>query len=321
MEAISSRSSSSIKKAASSVTEGMYTQHLSEEVTQAVQEAIPTSDPLDRPDFDAIDFINAKFPSEQAALEALDPFISQITEEIGVLDVDISQAIEAQAKAGEQATKDIAEAQSAISELFAKIEGITAKAEQSEMMVQEICRDIKQLDLAKRHLQTTITALKRLHMLVTAVEQLTFMAEHHHYKEAAQLVDAVRQLATHFDAYMSIPKIAEIMQNIDRINSQLNEQITKAFNEVADLSYTVAAPAQLRRPDAPPGVFPSLAEACLVVDALGPAARKVHIDDFCNRQLTPYTEAFLQGGESSSLEQIERRFAWFRRTLKSVDER
>jgi len=49
MEAISSRSSSSIKKAASSVTEGMYTQHLSEEVTQAVQEAIPTSDPLDRP--------------------------------------------------------------------------------------------------------------------------------------------------------------------------------------------------------------------------------------------------------------------------------
>ena len=88
-------------------------------------------------DFDAVDFINAKFPSEQAALEALDPFIGQITEEIGryrpaippsvppsgsclphsflcppgVLDVDISQAIEAQAKAGEQATKEIAEAQ------------------------------------------------------------------------------------------------------------------------------------------------------------------------------------------------------------------
>ena len=28
-------------------------------------------------------------------------------------------------------------------------------------MVQEICRDIRQLDCAKRHLQTTITALKR----------------------------------------------------------------------------------------------------------------------------------------------------------------
>lgn len=55
-------------------------------------------------------------------------------------------------------------------------------------------RDIKQLDFAKRHLQTTITALKRLHMLVSAVDQLSFMAKQHHYKEAANLVDAVRQV-------------------------------------------------------------------------------------------------------------------------------
>ena len=32
-------------------------------------------------------------------------------------------------------------------------------------MVQEICRDIKKLDYAKRHLSSTITALKRTHML------------------------------------------------------------------------------------------------------------------------------------------------------------
>lgn len=34
-------------------------------------------------DFDPVDYINTKFPSEQIALEALDPFIGQITEEIG----------------------------------------------------------------------------------------------------------------------------------------------------------------------------------------------------------------------------------------------
>ena len=49
---------------------------------------------------------------------------------------------------------------------------IKGKAEQSEVMVAEICKDIKQLDYAKRHIQETITALKRLHMVVTAVEQL-----------------------------------------------------------------------------------------------------------------------------------------------------
>lgn len=42
---------------------------------------------------------------------------------------------------------------------------IKAKAEQSEVMVQEICRDIKKLDYAKKHITTTITALHRLSML------------------------------------------------------------------------------------------------------------------------------------------------------------
>ncbi|TFJ84963.1 hypothetical protein NSK_003991 [Nannochloropsis salina CCMP1776] len=301
--------------------EGLPTQSLPPDVIQAVQEALPTSDPLDRADFDPVDYINTKFPSEQIALEALDPFIGQITEEIGALDTDISQAIEAQAKAGEEASKNIGEAQSAISDLFNKIRDITAKAEQSEVMVQEICRDIKQLDLAKCHLQATITALKRLHMLMAALDQLTFMTEHHHYKEAAQLVDAVRQLSTHFDAYASMPKIAEIKQTIGRINTQLNDQITQAFSEVAALSYTVANPSQLQREDVSPGFFSSLTEACQVVDALGPAARKVHIDDFCNRQLAPYLKAFPKGGEASSLEKIERRFAWCRRALKNVEER
>jgi len=39
------------------------------------------------------------------------------------------------------------------------------KAEQSEVMVQEICRDIKKLDFAKNTFTTTITALHRLAML------------------------------------------------------------------------------------------------------------------------------------------------------------
>ena len=64
------------------------------------------------------------------------------------------------------------EAQVSITELFAKIGDIKMKASQSERMVQEICADIKKLDYAKTHLQSSITALKRLQMLMTAVSRL-----------------------------------------------------------------------------------------------------------------------------------------------------
>ncbi|KAK0570837.1 hypothetical protein LWI29_007230 [Acer saccharum] len=52
-------------------------------------------------------------------------------------------------------------------------------------MIQEICCDIKKLDFAKKHITTTITALHRLTVLVSAVEQLQVMASKRQYKEAA----------------------------------------------------------------------------------------------------------------------------------------
>lgn len=45
--------------------------------------------------------------------------------------------------------------------------------------VQEICRDIRKLDHAKANLTATITAFRRLSMLVTAVGTSTPLAEAH----------------------------------------------------------------------------------------------------------------------------------------------
>lgn len=59
-----------------------------------------------------------------------------------------------------------------VQELLQKILDIQTKAEASESLVEEICRDIKKLDYAKRHLTTAITALRRLAMLTAAVDDL-----------------------------------------------------------------------------------------------------------------------------------------------------
>jgi len=66
-------------------------------------------------------------------------------------------------------------------------------------MVQEICADIRCLDVAKKHLEGTILALRNFHMLVSAVEQLLRMVEERGYREAAQLFTAVDDLLTLFD--------------------------------------------------------------------------------------------------------------------------
>lgn len=64
------------------------------------------------------------------------------------------------------------EAQRVIRQLFIHIKDIKTKAEQSEEMVKEITRDIKQLDCAKKNLTSAITTLNHLHMLVGGIESL-----------------------------------------------------------------------------------------------------------------------------------------------------
>ena len=173
--------------------------------------------------------------------------------------------------------RDLTEAKGAIHELHTKIKDVKSKAEQSEMMVQEICRDIKQLDYAKRHLQTTITALKRLHMLVTAVKQLEIMAKDKHYREAANLLDAVSQLLTHFEPYAEIARIRELRETVDQIKKGLTEEIMPLQSNWG-LADSVADPAAYDNKMAGDGQFSTLSEACLVVDALGPEAAQRQID-------------------------------------------
>ena len=126
---------------------------------------------------------------------------------------EISRAIQTQARAGQRASSDINSAKTAIQDLCQKISDIKSKATQSERMVQEICADIKKLDFAKKHLQTTISQMRKLQMLVTAVQQLEMLSREHKYKDAADMLEAVKQLMTLFSQYSNIPKIADIQVN------------------------------------------------------------------------------------------------------------
>ena len=128
------------------------------------------------------------------------------------MDDEILAAVRSQSTGGARAKADLDQAKQAIVELSGRIQEIKSKAAQSEHMVQEICRDIKKLDFAKKHLTSTITALRRLSMLVTAVEQLEPLSMRRQYRDSANLLEAVDELLTHFASYGDIPKIADLQK-------------------------------------------------------------------------------------------------------------
>ena len=198
-------------------------------------------------------------------------------------------------------------AQAELASLFRRIESVRSRALQTEHDITTMTADIKRLDGTKRNLTLSMTALKRLQMLTTAYEQLRGLARTRQYRECAGLLQAVLQLMRHFHSYRSIEQIAVLSRNVNDLQRELLEQVCEDF-EIAFAKGEVGE----RK-----GV---LVEACLVMDALGDNAKSRLVTWYVNTELREYRQVFRGNDEAGSLDNIGRRYSWFKRMMKTHED-
>ncbi|KAJ5142635.1 uncharacterized protein N7515_001422 [Penicillium bovifimosum] len=266
----------------------------------------PSLDALDAVDYDPIEHLNAVFshPSTLSSVSQISDALHECEDE---LDDNIGKLVEEQVTSNADSVERIQAAKADLSELFKKIDDVRERAMKTEQAITDMTADIKQLDNAKKNLTLSMTALKRLQMLTTAYDQLQALSRTRQYGDCAQLLQAVIQLMAHFKSYRSIDQIAMLSRNVADIQRDLQEQVCEDF-ELAFAKGEVGA----RRA--------TLAEACLVADALGEHARSRLVTWYCNTQLREYRQVFRNNEEAGSLDNISRRYSWFRRILKIYDE-
>ncbi|KAH0926291.1 hypothetical protein HID58_018547 [Brassica napus] len=273
----------------------------------------------------ALEYINQMFPTE-ASLSGVEPLMQKIHGEIRRVDASILSAVRQQSNSGTKAKEDLADATRAVEELSYKIQEIKSKAEQSEAMVQEICRDIKKLDFAKKehnhdhHCSSSshnVRSGSKLCMmflvnllvdLFSAVEQLQVMASKRQYKEAAAQLEAVNQLCNHFEAYRDVPKIMELREKLNNIKQVLKSHVFSDFSSLGTGKETEET-----------NLLQQLSDSCLVVDALESSVREELVNNFCSRELTSYEQIF-EGAELAKLDKTERRYAWIKRRIRTNEE-
>jgi len=247
-----------------------------------------------------------------ASLGGLEEFLEQLRHKIRRTDAEVLAAVRQQSSTGGRAREDIGSAQAAIRELAVRVGDIQDKARRSEDSVQEICRDIKKLDHAKRHLTSSITALRRLSMLISAMGNLQQAAEDRNYEEAAGLLAAVTQLSEFFEPYVRVPKVAELRGQWTAVRALLRSNVFDDFNGVQwndGGAEGGLGPAKLAR----------LRAACLVVETLGAEVREEVVGRVCNKEMGAYQTIFGSTGEKGRLEKLDRRYTWMKKQLRNKE--
>jgi hypothetical protein len=262
---------------------------------------------------DAIEFLNEHYNSE-ALLVAQLPFIrSAVSDRMSSLDDHISSALQRQSDSAEATQKHVQDAKASVSSLEQRIRQVQQKASQSEKTVREITKDMKRLDCAKRNLQRTITTLKRLHMLVHAVEQLRLTClrqPHPDYKSASHLVDAIRMLLKHFDVYnQKVEPIRLLSQKVTDLHGEFQFCLVRGFRVVGfGLKKTRTMEKKNKykslmiseeRKDLDDEDYERdimtpevMIGGTMMIDALGIEERKEFMTGFCQDQLMEYTQIY-----------------------------
>ncbi|KAH7913280.1 Vps53-like protein [Hygrophoropsis aurantiaca] len=285
-----------------------YDEELPHEVIVAIQRVLElkteqqSEDPLDvlSNNFNPEDVLNRLFPDE-ASLSQLETVQASLARNQHDLQQEID-SLKAELRRDQDPTR-MQLIQEMISDLLGQMSRIREKATESEAVVRNITKDIQVLDLAKKNLILSMTTLKRLQMLVNAMTQLEDQVKENNYKDIAQTLAVVKQISASFKPYMTVHRILQVSKRIQQLQGEIRTRLDGEFD-----AFFLQDPAKPIKPS-------SIADACAVVDVLGPDVRTHVIDRYVALELKEYRRIFRATDEAGHLDNISRRYAWFRRLL------
>ncbi|KZT29143.1 hypothetical protein NEOLEDRAFT_1056915 [Neolentinus lepideus HHB14362 ss-1] len=255
-------------------------------------------------DFNTVQVINSYFPNE-TSLSQIESVQARLAQDEEQLQKEIDSLQEELRR--DQNPRRMQLIQEMISDLLGQMSRIREKAAESEAVVRNITKDIQVLDLAKKNLILSMTTLKRLQMLVNALNQLEEQVVEKRYDEIINSLGAVKEIAATFKSYTSIQRISQLWKRIQEVQGDLRTKIENDFEAYHLHAATAPSPATLH-------------SACLIADLLGPDVRSQIVDRYLNLQLREYRKIFKATDEAGGLDNVERRFRWFGRVLASHEQ-
>uniref|UniRef100_A0A0N4Z299 T-complex protein 1 subunit epsilon n=1 Tax=Parastrongyloides trichosuri TaxID=131310 RepID=A0A0N4Z299_PARTI len=255
-----------------------------------------------RPDLDLTDHINKLFPTEQS-LSQLENVIYSVGKEIDDIDNELAELVESHGQIELDGNDALIQIQTAMMELERKIRSIRSKTQSSELSVHEMTRDIKQLDIAKRNLTSSITTLHHLQILLSGVNSLSLWIPDKKYSDIASQLPAVLNVLELFNDYQEVEQIKILSDKVSQIKNELSEQLSN------DLK-TVFQKGVLNQ---------TTTDMCRIAAVLNNHVEENFWKWFIDLQLSEYSVLYAESESIAWLDKINERYIWFVRKLTDFE--
>jgi hypothetical protein len=123
--------------------------------------------------------------------------------------------------------------------LIVKITDIKERAKESEEIVEDMCKDIKLLDTAKRNLGGSIQIIDQYTKLMRTYDDMSDFCADRNYGAATHCLIKIDQLLKFFEEHKESEQIKEMVdwreQIIEKSKLQIKDDFTKFLEERSDL--------------------------------------------------------------------------------------
>lgn len=192
-------------------------------------------------------------------------------------------------------------------EMATLLKSAQTDAKNTKDVILEMTSSIQVLDNGKKNLVLSMTILKRLQMLVNAYSTLAEAGPMHNYKEIYQDLSVVKGFLSFFTPYKAIDEINQIYLSIQNIQNKLVKDIQLDFEDLFNSKGRISGqdPMQLQ-------------VGCRILELIDTKFKDDLEASFFASQLAEINNIFSEFSEAGSLDNLNRRYTYFKSTLATI---
>ncbi|CRH03127.1 vacuolar protein sorting-associated protein 53, putative [Plasmodium relictum] len=259
------------------------------------------------------DYINNNIKS----IEDVDAHLEKMSNEIVELDKVINEKVEKHILRKNEYESKLNNIKEKIKLINKKMDDVDKKTEESEDILIKLCKDIKKLDIGKKNVTETIIILKRIVMVITAISNLKKKALKRNYKDCISLISVIKEMLIHISNLKTNNKLNDLYNDTNTLFNDLKNQINEDIDLIYDCDVHIEKNVIVVNELNDNKIYINLFDACNCLYYLNSSFTTNIVKKFTNFFLEKYVLIF--ENQANTLESIDRRIAWIKRSLNNYE--